>query len=116
MKQVLESLNVTHLRTSPSHLPQQTDGLVGRFNGTIKTMMRRFLREASKNWDELLPYLLFASREFLQASTGFSPVELLYGGHVRGFLGILKESWVGEKEDSEAEQNVLEFVVKKTVR
>ena len=114
MKQVLESLNVTHLRTSPYH--PQTDGLVERFNGTIKTMLRRLSREAPKNWDELLPYLLFAYREVPQASTGFSPFELLYGRHVRGPLDVLKDSWVGEKEDSEGEQNVLEYVVKMTER
>ena len=39
-------------------------------------------------------------------------VELLYGRHVRGPLDVLKDSWVGEKEDSEGEQNVLEYVVK----
>ena len=75
-------------------------------------MLRRFSREAPKNWDELLPYLLFAYREVPQASTGFSPFELLYGRHVRGPLDVLKDSWVGEKEDSEGEQNVLEYVVK----
>ena len=39
-----------------------------------------------KDWDKLIPYLLFAYREVPQSSTGFSPFELLYGRTVRGPL------------------------------
>ena len=35
----------------------------------------------------------FGYREVPQASTGFSPFELLYGRSVRGPLAVLKESW-----------------------
>lgn len=34
----------------------------------------------------------------LQASTGFSPFELLYGCQVRGPLDLLKEQWEGPKD------------------
>ena len=37
-----------------------------------------------KDWDNLIPYLLFAYREVPQSSTGFSPFELLYGRQVQG--------------------------------
>ena len=47
----------------------------------------------ARNWDKLLPYLLFAYREVPQASTGFSPFELLYGRKICGPLDVLKESW-----------------------
>lgn len=40
--------------------------------------------EVKEDWDVMLPYLLFAYREVPQASTGFSPFELLYGNQVRG--------------------------------
>ena len=57
-------------------------------------MLRKTANEERKDWDRLLPYLLFAySREVPQASTGFSPFELLYAHHVRGPLDVLKESW-----------------------
>ena len=49
-----------------------------------------------KDWDEYLPYLLFAYREVPQESTGFCPFELLYGRKVRGPLDVLKESWTGD--------------------
>ena len=65
-------------------------------------MLRKSLggkRKSTKDWDVLLPYLLFAYREVPQASTGFSPFELLYGHVVRGPLDILSESWQGRKSE-----------------
>ena len=49
-------------------------------------------------------YQLFAYREVPQASTGFSPFELLYGRLIRGPLDIkfLRESWEGEKKTDES--------------
>ena len=83
--------NIKALRTSPYH--PQTDGLVERFNGTLKDMLRKTAQEDGKDWDKLLPYLLFAYREVPQSSTGFSPFELLYGWDVRGPLDVVKEQW-----------------------
>ena len=74
MKQVTSLLKIAQLRTSQYH--PQTDGLVERFNGTLKSMLRRFAREAAKHWGDLLPYLSFAYREVQQSSTGISPFEL----------------------------------------
>ena len=41
------------------------------------------MSKEGKDWDQLLPYLLFAYREVPQSSTGFSPFELLYGRTVK---------------------------------
>ena len=49
--------------------------------------------DEGKDWDQFLPYLLFAYREVPQASTGFSPFELLYGQQVCGPLDVLRETW-----------------------
>ena len=78
------------IRTSPYH--PQTDELVERFNQTLKSMLRKATTEEGKDWDKLVPYLLFAYQEAAQASTGFSPFELLNGWDVRGPLDILRES------------------------
>ena len=48
-----------------------------RFNKTLKALLRKATSDIGKDWDKLLPYLLFAYREVPQASTGFSPFELL---------------------------------------
>ena len=55
-----------------------------------------------KDWDKLLPFVLFAYREVPQASTGFSPFELVYGRQVRGPLDILKETWKTSKRSTES--------------
>ena len=91
LAEIYEMLKIKGIRTNPYH--PQTDGLVERFNGTLKNMLRRCTRQNPRDWDILLPYLLFAYREVLQESTRFSPFELLYGPAVRGPLDILKESW-----------------------
>lgn len=57
----------------------QTDGLVERLNRTLKSMLRKFIEDDPRQWDRWLPALLFAVGEVPEASTGFSPFELLYG-------------------------------------
>ncbi len=42
------------------------------------------INQNGSDWDELLPYVLYAYREVPQASTGFSPFELIYGRDLRG--------------------------------
>ena len=91
MKELLSFLQVKQLRTSVYH--PQTDGLVERFNRTLKQMLKKAMATDGKNWDQLLPHVLFAVREVPQASTGFSPFELLYGRRPRGILDIAKEAW-----------------------
>ena len=99
-------LHVHPIRTSPYH--PQTDGLVERFNQTLKNMLRRAATEEGKDWDKLVPYLLFAYREVPQASTGFSPFELLYGRDVRGPLDILRESW---ESSEKSDENIISYVL-----
>ena len=99
LQELYRMLGVKSIRTSSYH--PQTDGLVERFNGTLKTMLRKFTAEEKNNWDQLLPFLLFAYREVPQASTGFSPFELMFGRRVRGPLDILGEQWEAGKTTKE---------------
>ena len=100
LQEVYRLMGIKPIRTSPYH--PQTDGLVERFNHTLKSMLRKTASEEGKDWDDLLPYLLFAYREVPQASTGFSPFELLYGRPVRGPLDILRESWEAKERSTES--------------
>ena len=81
MKDLLSLLQVKQLHTSVYH--PQTDGLVERFNKMLKQMLKKVMDIDGKNWDQLLPRVLFAVREVPQAATGFSPFELLYGRRPR---------------------------------
>ena len=91
LKEMCQLLQVGQVRTSVYH--PQTDGLVERFNKTLKSMLRKLVETDGKDWDKLLPYVLFAIREVPQSSTGFSPFELLYGRRPRGLLDLAKETW-----------------------
>lgn len=94
IREVYSMLGIQAVKTTPYH--PQTDGMVERFNQTLKAMLRKFVSKTGSDWDQWLPYLLFAYREVPQASTGYSPFELLYGRQVRGPLDILKEAWEGD--------------------
>ena len=98
LQEIYQMLHIKRIRTTPYH--PQTDGLVERFNGTLKSMLRKLTSKNQKDWDELLPYILFAYREVPQESTGFAPFELLYGHRIRGPLDVLKEVWSGEEIDN----------------
>ena len=73
-------------------------------------MLKKFVAANGKDWDQWLPYLLFAYREVPQASTGYSPFELLYGRQVRGPLDLLREAW-GNPRPTET-NSILAYVLK----
>lgn len=50
--------------------------------------------------------LLFAYRETLHESTGFSPFELLYGRTIRGPMLILKELWTKQCDEIKTYTNM----------
>ncbi len=60
------------------------------------------------DWDEGVPLVLFAVRETVQESLGFSPADLVFGHTVRGPLKILKDAIIETKMTTK--QNVLDFV------
>ena len=61
LRELYELLGLQSIKTSV-YLPQ-TDGLVEHFNRTLKSMIRKFVHDDSRNWDKWLVPLLFAVRE-----------------------------------------------------
>ena len=74
----LRQLMGFHKVNTTSYHPQ-TDGLVERFNRTLTSMLAKTVDKSGKDWDDHLPYVLFAYRAAMQASTLESPFFLLYG-------------------------------------
>nr|XP_054761218.1 uncharacterized protein LOC129267596 [Lytechinus pictus] len=99
MKDIGKLLSIKQMMTTPYH--PACNGLVERFNGTLKKILRRTCSDRPSDWDRYLAPILFAYREAPQASMGFSPFELLYGRTVRGPLMILKELWTGKQQNEE---------------
>lgn len=56
-------------------------------------LLRAYYTELVPDWEERLPWLMLAAREVTQASTGFSPNELVFGHTVQGPLAVLQVDW-----------------------
>lgn len=102
--QILEQLNIKHNQASAYHA--QSQGALERFHQTLKSLLRSYCTELSKDWEEGLPWLLLAAREVCQESTGFSPNDLVFGHRVRGPLAVLHDGWISE----EPPDNLLDYV------
>ncbi len=105
MADLCRLLQVRQIKTTVYH--PQTDGLVERFNQTLKQMLHRVAADDRRDWDKMLPYVLFGIREVPQASTGFTPFELLFGRQPRGLLDVAREAW---EQQPAAHRSTLEHV------
>ena len=106
----LQLLQVRHIKTSVYHA--QSNGITERYNGTLKRCLRRLAMEDPRNWDRCIPAVLFAYRDSMHASTGYSPFELIYGHRVRGPLEFLRECWESDnidQEDRDVHKYILEM-------
>ena len=77
MAEVNLLLGIHKVNTTAYH--PQTDGLVERFNWTLTDMLAKTVDRSGADWDQRLPYVLFAHRSSMQQSTMESPFYLLYG-------------------------------------
>jgi len=108
MKEMCRLLSLKHLVTTPYH--PICNGLIEKFNGTLKNVLRHMCAEKPKDWDRYIGTLLFAYREVKQDSLGYSPFELLYGRTVTGPMSILRELMTTEKVEQEV-KTTYEYVL-----
>lgn len=99
MKLFHKQLRILAIKTTPYH--PQTDGVVERFNQTLKRMLQKFVDDKGKDWDRWLPFLLFAYREVPQASTGFFPLRVALRVGRPGSLGPAQKGLRGPFQLSE---------------
>ena len=94
MQQAMYQLGVKQYKSSACH--PESQGALERFHQTLKNMLRTYCLENNCDWDQGVHLLLFAARESVQESLGFSPFELVFSRTVRGPLKLLKEAWLAE--------------------
>ena len=104
-QQVMSELNIEQYKSSAYH--PESQGALERFHQTLKNMIRTYCFQTEKHWDEGIHLLLFASRESVQESLGFSPFELVFGHSVRGPLKLMKEKLLS---DEQVPTNFLRYV------
>ena len=68
------------------------------------------MNKEGKDWDQLIPYLLFAYREVPQSSSGFSPFELLYGRTVKGPLDVIHGAWSTTEQADEYNFTCIDYL------
>jgi len=68
MQEVYRLLSIKHIVSTAYH--PQTNGLVEKFNGTLKAMIKKLCLERPTDWDRFLEPALFAYREVKQDSLG----------------------------------------------
>ena len=104
-KQLASTLGIRHIVSSAYH--PQSQGALERMHQTLKAMLRTYCME-NKDWSKGIPLLLFAIRETVQESLGFSPFELTFGHRVRGPLRMMQEKFLQEPDN---ETNLLDYVL-----
>lgn len=87
---VLKALAIKHQtsehQTSAYHPESQGALEHSDFKGDAK----KYCMDTQADWDEGIPFVLFAIRETTQESLGFSPADLVFGHSVRGPLKVMK--------------------------
>jgi hypothetical protein len=59
--------------------------------------MLNTLVRSNSQWDETVPWIIFAARDCVQESLGYSPFQLVFGHTVRGPLKLIHERWTGTR-------------------
>ena len=81
MRDICQLLGIEKLNTTSYH--PECDGMVERFNRTLKSMLRKRAAEFGSKWDKHLPALLWAYRNAPHDTTGEKPSFLLFGWDCR---------------------------------
>ena len=97
--QVCSFFNIHPTKSSIYH--PQSNGMVERFNGTLKSILRKVAENEPQNWDRFISAALFAYREIPNETTGISPYELVFGRKVRGPMSILKHIFTNNDVDDD---------------
>ena len=80
-------------------------GLIEKFNGTLKKMLKRLDNEKPKQLHRYINAVLFVYNKVPQDSTHFASFELMYGSIVTGPIHILRELWIQDIDELEVKSS-----------
>ena len=104
-QEMMYQLGIQQLKSSAYH--PQSQGALERYHQTLKTMMKTYCHDNPNDWDKGIPFLLFATRDVPNESTGFSPFELVFGHEPRGPLKVVKEQLLCDEQE---QTNMLDYI------
>jgi transposase InsO family protein len=84
---IYKELGIKRVRTTPVH--PQSNGIPERFNGTLKSVLKLWCNEEQDNWDEYLPYALFAYNTAFHTILQETPFFLINGRNAKLLADIL---------------------------
>ncbi|GFS88206.1 retrovirus-related Pol polyprotein from transposon 412 [Trichonephila clavipes] len=93
MQEFLKILGACPRFSTPYH--PKGNGLIERWNQTLKNMLHHIIREEGRSWHRHIPFLLWGYREVPNAITGTPPFLLMYERDPNRPLSILKSIWTG---------------------
>ncbi len=107
MKDVCELLGIEKYNTTAYH--PQCNGMVERFNRTLKTMLRKHATKYGNQWDRYLHGMLWAYRNSPHESTHEKPSFLLFGVDCRSptNAALLPEDGVEPAEVTDYRQELV---------
>ena len=80
-QELCKRLGILKTRTTPYH--PQSDGMVERFNRTLKDMVAKYVQSDGSDWDEVAGPVAFAYNTSKHAATGYTPFFLVHGREAR---------------------------------
>jgi hypothetical protein len=90
IKCLSEALGVHKIRTNPYN--PRCNGVTERMNRTVKSMIRCYAQDettAEREWDEILPEIMFVYHAGRHSTTGYTPFELMRGYAAREPMSLL---------------------------
>ena len=85
----------------------QSDGMVERWNRTLKQMLSTVVHDNAWEWDELLPFVSMAFRSCKSKATGFTPNFLIFGREVT----LPVEAFAPSTPDEQGFESIPEYVL-----
>ena len=95
MEDFFKMFKIKHIRSTPYHAMSM--GCVENLNGSLKKCLLRLCAENTKQWDTFIGPCLYALRETVHSSTGFSPNECVFGRTLKSSGDILRQLFTDDQ-------------------